>query len=99
MTSVDDNVGEFELLNVLGRCGPIDNSRSVVKEVKFPVGVPEKKFGLFFDRDSWTQDDFFVPEGTTRIFVTPRVKEFLESGFPNVFKIRDTSTVQNYGIE
>lgn len=72
-------------LCVTGRCGPIDNTRSVMKrvtrvgstsfaDVRGPLPV-----GLFFTQSTWDGSDIFAPEGTQFIFVTARLKAFLEA--------------------
>jgi len=63
----EDYVG----LAVTGRCSPIDYSVGEwVSDPDYPSRVLK---GQGFDLDSWDGSDFFIPEGTTRIFVTERV--------------------------
>lgn len=72
-------------LCVTGRCGPIDNTRSVMQRVTRVgstsfAGVSDPlPVGLFFAQSTWDGSDIFAPEGTRFIFVTARLKEFLEA--------------------
>jgi hypothetical protein len=65
-------------LAVIGRCGPIDNSRSVQqwRPPKAVTGKPYRAWvGLYFDESSWDGSDIFMPECTALICVTEPVKE------------------------
>lgn len=80
-------VPDYHLLQVSGRCGPRDKSKS---ERVFEVpgtehGRPLKGLppswswkGYYFDPETWDRSDVFMPEGTTRTIVTRRVKELFE---------------------
>ena len=62
---------------MLGRCGPIDNSRSEIIQKRLPGGwVPHWK-GLYFDPATWDGSDIFQPEGTGYILVVESVKRAL----------------------
>lgn len=66
-------------LAVLGRCGPIDESRSITKLKKYPARMVPMLRGLYFDEATWDGTDIFmtVPPATWK-FVTAPVKEALE---------------------
>ena len=68
-------------LAVTGRCGPIDNSRSVPRVCPPPVpaGRTAKMYcGLYFDPASWDGSDIFMPKGWLMIVVTDPVRRALE---------------------
>jgi hypothetical protein len=69
-------------LAVTGRCGPIDDSRSVPRICEPPVPqgrVSRKWFGLFFDEKTWDGSDVFLSESATHLtFVSEAVKLALE---------------------
>jgi len=65
----------YEVLRVLGRCGPVDNSKS--ERVILPSPVPKGAAmpgwrGLYFDPSSWDGSDIFGPRATGQIFVTKK---------------------------
>jgi len=68
-------------LVVSGRCGAIDNSRSVQVQ-KAVVGNPKGHAlvwkGLYFAEESWDGSDIFRPPGTGYIFVTEKVRAALD---------------------
>ncbi len=68
-------------LVVSGRCGAIDNTRSVQVE-KAVVGNPKGNApvwkGLYFAEESWDGSDIFRPSGTGYIFVTEKVRAALD---------------------
>jgi len=67
-----------------GRCGPIDNSKSVEMPTRYPGGIFPAWHGLYFDPDSWDGSDFFmagdgfgamfVVEKVTRVFHKAKIK-------------------------
>jgi len=66
-------------LSVVGRCGPIDNSRSEKFMKRMPGGTFPRWRGLRFDETSWDGSDFFIPRGKgATIFVVDAVKNALE---------------------
>jgi hypothetical protein len=73
-------LGGYSGLAVRGRCGPIDNSRSIEFDKIMPGGTFKWWRGLFFDPATWDGSDFFMPtEGRSGlIFVTEPVKKALE---------------------
>jgi hypothetical protein len=63
-------LSRYSFLQVLGRCGPIDYSRSEGFDKPRPGGVFKYIRGLYFDPLSWSGDDVFTIEGKAFIFVT-----------------------------
>jgi hypothetical protein len=69
------------VLVATGRCGKIDNSRSVQMH-KRVIGNPKGGTvwrGLYFDESTWDGSDLFCPQGAAFFFVTNRFKEVLEA--------------------
>ena len=65
----------YQLLQVTGRCGQVDFSRSVEVLQKYPAGVFPVLRGLYFEESSWDGSDFFSPPGWTMVVVTERVRD------------------------
>jgi hypothetical protein len=75
-----ETIPGYHGFRVHGRCGPIDDSRSIPVPRRFPAGVSTVWLGLYFDLDTWDGNDLFMPEGrNSRIFVFNDVKIALES--------------------
>jgi hypothetical protein len=73
-------ISDYKLLVVVGRCGRIDNSRSVSVDrvvVGNPKGAKVWK-GLYFDESTWDGSDLFSPDGTAFTFATENVKSVIE---------------------
>lgn len=71
---------KYYLLTITGRCGPIDQSKTIVVDSTTLIpGQTTKAFqGLYFSEDSWDKSDMFVSEYVNHIFITERVKSILE---------------------
>ena len=68
-------LGTYHGLIVHGRCGAMDDSRSVQTTKEFPGGVFPIWRGLYFDEGSWDGSDIFMPSDETRwVFFTARAK-------------------------
>lgn len=75
----DEPISRYGGLVVHGRCGPIDNSKSVQVPKQFPARVSMMWKGLYFDSTTWDGSDFFMPKGEGgRIFVTAAVRRALQ---------------------
>ena len=76
----------FGFLQVIGRCGPIQDERSAVLDRIYPGGVFPVRRGLYFEAGTWDGSDVFMPAGDVGwILVTARVKEAFETaGISNV---------------
>jgi len=85
---VTDKAGEshpdYAGLSMVGRCGPVDLSRSVVVLSQYPGGWFPHFLGHYFAEDSWDGSDVFMEREdstgrvTARIFVTEKVREALD---------------------
>jgi hypothetical protein len=53
----------YEGLMILGRCGPIENERSVTLSRIYPGGIFPALLGFFFDPATWDGSDLFMPQG------------------------------------
>ncbi len=81
-TKDEEDVSGYFILSILGRSNPIDRSRST--DVILPpriTGSPTRKSlqGMYFKDDQWDGSDIFMPEGTSIIVVTEKVKNSLEN--------------------
>jgi hypothetical protein len=66
----------YKGLVVTGRCGPIDNSRSVLVDKQMPGGVFPVYKGVYFAEDSWDGTDIFCPSNVCGlIFVSRPVRD------------------------
>jgi hypothetical protein len=66
-------------LAVHGRCGPIDESRSVKLDKIYPGGVSPEWYGLFFDPATWDGSDLFMTASQkTWVFAVEAVKRAFE---------------------
>jgi hypothetical protein len=84
-TRIQDKRGKeipgYFCLVVSGRAGPIDPSRNriVLDPPPVPHGEPTYvEVGMYFDPMTWDGSDIFIPEGTTAICVTERVKDVVD---------------------
>ncbi len=69
----------YGFLQVHGRCGAIDEGKSMKIDKIFPGGVFPAWIGLYFEPASWDGSDVFMPEGRGGwVIVTERVKAVLE---------------------
>ena len=75
----DISIRGYHGLAVCGRCGPIDDSRSVKFDKIMPGGVFAWWRGLYFDPATWDGSDLFMPAGNIGwIFVVDAVKRALK---------------------
>lgn len=69
----------YQGLAVHGRCGPIENDRSVKFDKIMPGGIYPWWRGLYFDPASWDGSHVFMPSGRAGwIFVVDDVKQAFE---------------------
>ena len=85
-------------LSVSGRCGPIDNSRSIEFEEQMPARMATRWRGLFFEENAWDGSDLFMPEGNGGWkFVTEEVREvFKKAKIKNVTFTPLSEVVRSY---
>lgn len=75
----DGELWPYAFLTVTGRCGPIDDGKSVKFDKQYPGGVFPAWKGLYFDPESWDGSDVFMPAGDVGwIFVSERTKVVLD---------------------
>jgi hypothetical protein len=82
-------------LQVTGRCGPIDPSRSEVIHRRFPGGIFPQLKGFYFDPASWDGSDVFVAEKEHHgIFVTERARIALQKARIRNVRFRAASSIE-----
>lgn len=81
-----EEIEGYSGLAIHGRCGPIDDAKSVEVPQIYPGGVFPAWKGLYFDARTWDGSDVFLPaDGTRRILVVEAVKRaFAEARVKNV---------------
>ncbi len=80
LTDKHDEIHEFWFLVVLGRCGPIDDSRSVLVEKDYPGGRVPAMQGVYFPETSWDGSNVFCPEPSRgTVFMDRKAREAMES--------------------
>ena len=81
-----DLIEGYCALAVKGRCGPLLDQRSRIEMRVGPTGKSKAfKVGLYFDSSTWDGNDVFLPEGTSFVFATEKVKSAVEeAGLTNV---------------
>lgn len=73
----------YHVLVVSGRSGPLDRRRTRIVRQEPPVPNGEPTFaelGLRFDPSTWDGSDVFVPQHTSVVCLTERVKAAIEGG-------------------
>jgi hypothetical protein len=66
-------------LAIHGRCGPIDESKSVKLPKIYPARVSSEWYGLFFDPATWDGSDLFMTSSEMAfVFAVDAVKRALE---------------------
>lgn len=74
-----ETIPGYQGLVVHGRCGPIDNSRSVEVMKECPGGVFPTWQGVYFDSASWDGSGIFMADGRTAwIFVVESLRRAFE---------------------
>jgi hypothetical protein len=73
-------LSSYYLLQVTGRCGGLDDSRSIefMKQLNSDGRQLPMLRGLYFDESTWDGSDFFQPIGTAYILITKSVMECLK---------------------
>ncbi len=77
----------FYGLSIIGKCGPINYSKSEMMTKRLvPTGpLVNRHRGLHVGLDQWDGMDFFIPFGSTHIIASPRAATIIEDGhFENV---------------
>jgi len=88
---------DYQGIGIVGRCDPIDLSRSVVTLEKSPGGWFPQFLGSYFTEESWDGSDIFMErpdtkgKATAKIFMTERAHQvFAEAKVENVRFVRLT---------
>lgn len=68
---------DYYFLHILGRCGPIDDSKSKNVGVSQGGGFNVLR-GLYFDPAAWDGSDFFMADNANFIFVSEDVKKVIQ---------------------
>lgn len=63
LTKTGESITGYSGLSVHGRCGPIDNSKSVETLKRYPAGNFPVWKGLYFDPETWDGSHIFMPAG------------------------------------
>ena len=83
-----------------GRCGPIENDRSVKFEKVMPGGVFPWWRGLYFDPESWDGSHLFMPAGRTGwIFAVDEVKQAFDDAKVKNVSFRRLDEVERSKVE
>jgi uncharacterized protein DUF1629 len=86
-------IAGFHGLSIVGRCGAIENQRSIRVPKKYPGGVFPVWKGLYFDPSTWDGSDIFMPQGKVGwVFVAKGLRDALDSA--NVGNI-DWTPIEN----
>lgn len=67
----------YRLWSIHGRCGPIDSSRSVIREREFPGGRFPMVVGRYFEPSSWDGSDLFLSPSDTLLYVTRKTVDLM----------------------
>jgi len=81
LDSANQQIFGYAGLSILGRCGPIDLSRSeIISKAVFP-GAPITRYfrGKHINPDEWDGNDFFLPEGYYGAFISEKAAKVLKS--------------------
>jgi hypothetical protein len=78
--SKGQRIAGFHGLSIPGRCGAIENERSIRVAKRYPAGVFPVWKGLYFDPETWDGSDIFMPQGNVGwVFVVKEVRDALDS--------------------
>jgi hypothetical protein len=86
---------EYHGLGVVGRCGPIDNSRCRRVEETTDDGRTLTTWrGLYFDPSSWDGSDLFMSPNTDHVLATARVVDELRRKKLTGYTAENTSDIE-----
>lgn len=95
-----EGISGYQGFAVHGRCGRIDNSRSVESTKQYPGGVFPVWKGLYFDPATWDGSDVFMADGRTGwIFVVEAVKRAFEDAKVTNVKFEPLSEIERTPVE
>jgi hypothetical protein len=82
-------------LAVHGRCGPVDDSRSVKLDKILPGGIFPRWYGLFFDPATWDGSDVFMTSSDQAwVFVVEAVKRAFERAQVTNVRFESLDTIE-----
>lgn len=90
------SVHNYAGLSILGRCGPIDYTKSEIIEKRLvPEGPPGKYYkGLHVGLDKWDGSDFFLAEGTTHPIITQRAANIFKRNRLQNVRLRNLAVIE-----
>lgn len=95
-----ERITGYSGLSAPGRCGPIDNSRSVEIGRRFPAGIFPVWRGLYFEPQTWDGSHVFMPEGRAGwIFVVEAVKQAFEKAKVKNVDFRRLEEIERSKVE
>ena len=80
----------YSALGIIGRCGPLDNTRSKqISRLEPARGTSTQTWlGLYFDEDTWDGRDLFRPVGTMLTVLTTRAMEAIDRAKATNIRLR-----------
>jgi hypothetical protein len=89
-------IGGYSGLSILGRCGPIDISKSLVTQKHLTREGPLSTYyrGLFIGVDRWDGSDFFLPLPYYAPMVTAKAANVLRKANLSNISLENLSTVE-----
>jgi hypothetical protein len=77
-----ERINDYQGLQILGRCGPVDAERGRqlwghITPATEPGLPPPHRWFTWFDPETWDGSDLFAPQGTAVRLITRRVAEAL----------------------
>jgi hypothetical protein len=92
-----NSVGGYYWLKVIGKCGPLDKSRSIVEKRKNNRGdgETEVRIGDYFAENTWDGSDIFRPAKTGCTYVTERVKRAIEYSKITNVQLKRITEIEN----
>jgi hypothetical protein len=91
-----DEIKGYNGFSILGRCGPIDTSRSqIVKKRLVPEGPVSKYFrGLHVGLEHWDGSDFFLPQAYYGTIITEKAAKVLKAAKLTNIELRNLEDIE-----
>lgn len=96
----ENEIQDYYGLSVIGRCGPIDYSKSEIIEKSMIEGGPVSKHykGLYVGLDDWDESDFFMPKGLFTKIVTKRAMEAINKAKLTNIRFENLSEIETWEV-
>lgn len=95
-----ESISGYRGLAVHGRCGPVENSKSIEIPRRYPAGIFPVWKGLYFDPGTWDGSHLFMPAGRAGwIFAVDEVKQAFERAKVKNIALRRLSDVERSKVE